>query len=51
MESEKVEEKPPTEQTQTPTSSEVAQPSEPKKESSELTQEKKDSCKILLFNN
>ena len=50
MESEKVEEKPPTEQTQPPTSSEVPPSSEPKKESTELTQEKKDSCKILLFN-
>ena len=51
MESEKVEEKPPTEQTQPLTSSEVPPSSEPKKESTELTQEKKDSCKILLFNN
>ena len=45
MESEKVEEKPPSEQVQPQTSSEAQLVSEEKKETSELTQEKKDTCK------
>ena len=45
MESEKVEEKPPSEQVQPQTSSEAVPVSEEKKETSELTQEKKDTCK------
>ena len=51
MDSEKVEENRPSEQTQPQTTTEVSPPSEPKKETSELTQEKKDTCKIILFNN
>ena len=45
MESEKVEEKPPSEQVQPQTSSETQPVSEEKKETTELTQEKKDTCK------
>ena len=45
MESEKVEEKPLSEPVQPPTSSESKPISEVKKETSELTQEKKDACK------
>ena len=45
MESEKVEEKPPSELVQPQTSSEAQPVSEEKKETSELTQEKKDTCK------
>ena len=44
MESEKVEEKPPSEQTQ-PQTSEAPPKTEEKKTTSELTQEKKDECK------
>ena len=50
MESEKVEEKPPSDEIKPQTSSEPPQISEPKKESSELTQDKKDARKIKLFN-
>ena len=49
MESEKVEEKAPTEQTQPQTSTEAPSTTEPKKETPELTQDKKDSCKIIFF--
>ena len=45
MESEKVEEKPQTEQVQPQTSSEAQPVSVEKKETTELTQEKKDTCK------
>ena len=45
MESEKVEEKPPSEQTQPQTSSEAPPKTEEKKTTFELTQEKKDECK------
>ena len=49
MESEKVEEKPPSDQIQLQTSSEVQPVLEQKKETSELTQEKKDTCKSYII--
>jgi hypothetical protein len=49
MESEKVEEKAPTEQTQPQTSTIAPSTTESKKETPELTQDKKDSCKLIFF--
>ena len=49
MESEKIEEKPPSEEIKPQTSIEVASTSEPKKETIELTQEIKDKCNILFL--
>ena len=49
MESEKTEEKISSEPTQVKTTSEISPTSEVKKETTELTQEKKDTCKIIFF--
>ena len=49
MESEKTEEKISSEPTQVQTTSEIPLTSEVKKETTELTQEKKDTCKIIFF--
>ena len=49
MESEKTEEKTTSEPTQVQTSSDILPTTEVKKETTELTQEKKDTCKIIFL--
>ena len=49
MDSEKIEEKPPTEEIKLQAEKENATIAEPKKELIELTQEQKDKCKIIIL--